>query len=564
MPRFLDTHTGQFVWIGDPSNKQYAVLSHLWRSAAEVGLPEQTYDDIRRIQVAAAGARDKKSSVWSTRLAHLGAKPQTLAEQTSAATSILSHPDLSHKIKEICRVVRDAGYKLLWIDACCIDSKSSLELTEAVNATYALFSRAQVCYVYLMDVPDGDDPTIGPESAFWRSKWHQRAWTLQELIAPAHVEFLSNTWTPLGTKIKLASVLEKITGVDEAVLTGRASVDSVSVARRMWWASRRRARRVEDEAYSLMTIFGVHMQPIYGEGCYAFIRLQEEIIRTIPDQSIFAWGPSCHLRSLDTDGHPLENLEVRNGADFEAHEQGLLAKSPRDFAHAGDVVAMTAEDFATRLAGTSLSGSSLPDRLSPPAYVFTPDGVSVDLPCVDISGLAEALHYVRYQGNTHSDGRPGAVDDKRAHTLALLRCHDKDGRLISLPLFRLPEKDQGLVVGTGPVARNVLIPPARARGDPWRTVRLDADVLDAARGYFLDTHSLLIHRHYLPSIHATGTDVTDTLMQRVEALEREVRTLREASRLGGTAIESTGTKAWRSLFMHHIIRRLAVLSSKLP
>ena len=49
--------------------------------------------------------------------------------------------------------------------------------------------------------------------------------------------------------------------------------------------------RVEDRAYSLMGLFGIHMPTIYGEGANAFTRLQLEIIKQCPDQSIFAWGP---------------------------------------------------------------------------------------------------------------------------------------------------------------------------------------------------------------------------------------------------------------------------------
>ncbi|EIW51956.1 HET-domain-containing protein, partial [Trametes versicolor FP-101664 SS1] len=178
--------------------------------------------------------------------------------------------------------------KLVWSDACCIDKSSSAELSEAINSMYEWYRLAHVCYVYLEDVPDGDIPS-DHTSRFRDSKWHKRGWTLQELIAPERIEFLTRTWRFLGTKIGLASTLEEITGVDFDILTGRATVDSANVARRMSWAAERETSRIEDQAYSLMGIFGVHMSPIYGEGDNAFLRLQEEIIRTIPDHSMFAW-----------------------------------------------------------------------------------------------------------------------------------------------------------------------------------------------------------------------------------------------------------------------------------
>ncbi|EIW61113.1 HET-domain-containing protein, partial [Trametes versicolor FP-101664 SS1] len=205
------------------------------------------------------------------------------------ALSILSHPDLSDKIKGICKVARKAGYQYVWIDSCCIDKTSSAELAEAINSMFDLYRLATVCYVYLSDVSDGTRARK-KGSSFAKSRWHTRGWTLQELIAPDRVVFLTSGWAPLGTKISLAVTLRRITGIDIALLTGRASLESFSVARRMSWAANRQTTRVEDEAYSLLGIFGVHMSPIYGEGRNAFLRLQEEIIKNIPDQSIFAWG----------------------------------------------------------------------------------------------------------------------------------------------------------------------------------------------------------------------------------------------------------------------------------
>jgi hypothetical protein len=57
----------------------------------------------------------------------------------------------------------------------------------------------------------------------------------------------------------------------------------------MSWASGRQTTRIEDEAYSLLGIFEVHMPLLYGEESNAFTRLQKEIIGQSSDQSIFAW-----------------------------------------------------------------------------------------------------------------------------------------------------------------------------------------------------------------------------------------------------------------------------------
>lgn len=44
------------------------------------------------------------------------------------------------------------GWEWGWIDTCCIDKRSSAELTEAINSMYAWYAKAAVCYAYLSDV----------------------------------------------------------------------------------------------------------------------------------------------------------------------------------------------------------------------------------------------------------------------------------------------------------------------------------------------------------------------------------------------------------------------------
>lgn len=57
----------------------------------------------------------------------------------------------------------------------------------------------------------------------------------------------------------------------------------------MSWASERETTRIEDIAYSLLGIFDVNMPLLYGEGNKAFVRLQEEIMKSSNDQTLFAW-----------------------------------------------------------------------------------------------------------------------------------------------------------------------------------------------------------------------------------------------------------------------------------
>ena len=179
-----------------------------------------------------------------------------------------------------------------WADTCCINKTSSAELTEAINSMFQYYSRSEVCYAYLSDVPPL--PTQGIVTwGFINSVWHTRGWTLQELIAPKVVVFMTSDWTRIGTKYELADELQKINGYPPAsVLRFEKDITEMSVAQRMSWAANRETTRVEDEAYSLFGLFGISIPTLYGEGRNSFYRLQEEIMRTSTDTSLIAWLPS--------------------------------------------------------------------------------------------------------------------------------------------------------------------------------------------------------------------------------------------------------------------------------
>lgn len=417
MPRFLNTWTGEFEWHPDPTQVTYAILSHVWREPQEGG--EQSYYDVRRIQAAVKKGREKSQS------------PAPVAARLTAYReegTIFAHPGLSDKIKGFCKVAREAGFRLAWNDACCIDKTSSAELSEAINSMFEWYRLSDMCYVYLADVPCGDVPQ-NDGSLFSRSRWHLRGWTLQELIAPERIIFLTKTWDVLGTKMSLAMSLETITGVGFDILVGRTMLDSVSVARRMSWAAWRQTTRVEDRAYSLLGIFGLHMSPIYGEGKKAFLRLQEEIIRTIPDQSTFTWGNKCALTGRFSRGGKW--LLDRNSLwhHHEAHS-GLLANSPTSFPKYSDIILLASSSFAQTL--------NIPESHVPPVNcIFTPEGVSMRLICLPLSGVPDirkALQGVQSTGNTCAKCRElGELD-----TLALLQCLERDEMIGTISMFALP------------------------------------------------------------------------------------------------------------------------------
>ncbi|KAL8741570.1 MAG: hypothetical protein Q9184_008371, partial [Pyrenodesmia sp. 2 TL-2023] len=197
------------------------------------------------------------------------------------------------KIERCCALACSSGYGYVWIDTCCIDKKSSAELSEAINSMYEWYAKSSVCYVYLsdFDVPMWDESN---ESAvmeqFRGSRWFRRGWTLQELLAAKYMGFYTSKWECIGDKPTLLLQLSLATGIPPRFIEDGELIDEASVAARMSWASHRETTRLEDEAYSLMGIFNVNMPLLYGEGRKAFTRLQHEIARSLDDESLFAWS----------------------------------------------------------------------------------------------------------------------------------------------------------------------------------------------------------------------------------------------------------------------------------
>lgn len=188
------------------------------------------------------------------------------------------------------QAVKD-GLHYFWMDTCCIDKSSSAELSEAINSMFRWYRNAAKCYVYLADVSinvliqtsDAGSVRNDPASqqiwkpAFQQSRWFTRGWTLQELLAPASVEFFSTEDERLGDKVSLIQQIHEATGISVAALKG-IPLSQFDVDEKLTWAAKRETKREEDAAYSLLGLFDLHMPLIYGEGRRkAFTRLHREI-----------------------------------------------------------------------------------------------------------------------------------------------------------------------------------------------------------------------------------------------------------------------------------------------
>ena len=204
----LNTSTLQRKFFHSPESVPggYAIVSHVW------GEKETIFQHIEPFP-------DELSEAVTTSLAE---SPTISHGAASHGNADSRRPGMSPPFR---LYANKGGHEWAWAETCCIDKASSAELTEATNSMYRYYSLADVCYVYSADVETTDPSCTALEDSplfkheFMKSKWHNRGWTLQELIAPKVVVFLSRSWEVLGTKMDLAPLLEHTTQVPAKVLT---------------------------------------------------------------------------------------------------------------------------------------------------------------------------------------------------------------------------------------------------------------------------------------------------------------------------------------------------------
>jgi hypothetical protein len=227
---------GKFRWTKDiiRSNEipPYAILSHTW------GDQEVEFDDLKSFD-SVKDVDAQKEAGWN-------------------------------KIRFCAQQAERDHLKYFWVDTCCIDKTNSQELQEAINSMFRWYQNAKKCYVLLSDVENSSSEENGHlrrrwKAAFRKSRWLNRGWTLQELLAPCSVEFFSKEGELLGDKQSLKDTIYEITGIPGDALLGK-QVSEFSVAERFSWAKDRETTRGEDRAYCLFGIFDIHLPLIYGEG----------------------------------------------------------------------------------------------------------------------------------------------------------------------------------------------------------------------------------------------------------------------------------------------------------
>lgn len=289
------------------------------------------------------------------------------------------------KILCACELAISKHLQYIWIDTCCIDKKSSAELTEAINSMYAWYRDADECFAYLSDVPDVPlEETV----------WFTRGWTLQEMVAPAKMSFYDKDWNLIGSKHDLSQKLSDATLVPKDVLEGERNVSDAPVACRISWAAHRQTTRIEDRAYSLLGILGVKMPMLYGEGIAAFRRLQEEFMKISTDTSILLWDAEAETTSEFLDILAPSPSEFR----FIAYEYKQLLATNRN-------TAVDSTSFTMSNAGLSIELQLIPWVLG--VYLAPLDCGDVSQthtkPCIFVTAMygKSNLARFRYEGKDH-------------------------------------------------------------------------------------------------------------------------------------------------------------------
>lgn len=350
--RLINTKTLQIQEFNTPKIPRYAILSHTWCNE------ELTFQDWLYVQ-------NQTPPRWGW-------------SQIPDEIERLKLTKGYIKVAKACEYARqhNSNCQWLWADTVCIDKTSSAELSEAINSMFGWYRRAEVCYAFLADVPPLSSEELAKcsyrTSPFRQSRWFRRGWTLQELVAPWSVVFLSRDWTPLGTRSTLSKHIATITSIPESCLSGNwpRIRDRASIAQKMSWAARRETTRIEDRAYCLIGLFEINMPLLYGEGEKAFYRLQQEIIKQTDDMSFLAWT-SDRTQTFSRD-------------HFIHWKLPPLAGSPSQFSSARKfVVKKKGEILASKRVFTANTGTfihrPLLSTLSP-KFVFAPLNVEVVTP----------------------------------------------------------------------------------------------------------------------------------------------------------------------------------------
>jgi hypothetical protein len=317
--RLIDTHSGILHTSND--------LEEIFKESEEY---QRLYENLLSTSVSKLQRKVNEFFRYAM-LSHkwASAKDEPQFWQIKGSVYEMDAPREICKLQQFCTTSKREGYRWAWSDTCCIDKTNNAELQESIISMFAWYKESAITIVYLADVSD--------ISQLKDSQWFKRGWTLQELLAPQFIRFYKQDWQPLidsskNHKVELLTILHDITRIDTDVLKEfQPGVDNVK--KRLSWVGARTTKKIEDIAYCLMGIFGIHMPVMYGEKHNAFVRLQKEIMALTDDLSLFDWlGESSTLHSYFA-AHPKcfvsPSYDARQDSASSKFEFRLLKTSKR-------------------------------------------------------------------------------------------------------------------------------------------------------------------------------------------------------------------------------------------
>ncbi|KAF8553994.1 hypothetical protein OG21DRAFT_1140929 [Imleria badia] len=217
------------------------------------------------------------------------------------------------KLQTFCRTTRDHGYCWAWSDTCCINKAEKEVLDVSLRSMYRWYSESSLTIVHLKGVLRQLEVDLNTLldildqllTEFVGCRWNKRAWTLQEYFASRVIHFYTEDWKPyLPIDVHSSDLhptnhkdlraiqrgMELVTGLD-AVRLAALKPGSGEARQKLRLASTREATRREDIAYSLLGMFKVTIEAIYGddEAPRALGRLLGALLTQSADVSILAW-----------------------------------------------------------------------------------------------------------------------------------------------------------------------------------------------------------------------------------------------------------------------------------
>jgi len=113
--RLINTSTRHFEEYYEPPRD--AILSHRWGTVRE----EVSYEEYCQA---------------------LEPEENLLQREITRAWDIKRRPGYT-KIRKCCELAVQRNHYYVWIDTCCIDKRSSVELTEAINSVWKWYANSQ-------------------------------------------------------------------------------------------------------------------------------------------------------------------------------------------------------------------------------------------------------------------------------------------------------------------------------------------------------------------------------------------------------------------------------------